>query len=873
MRLVLSPLAFPRNPYHRLVKDYKLVRESLNDPVADARLAARLFVDEVAAFRAMDPALSGFHAWCLGQGRLPGGAPGALSGAGMAGVLCAIGARPPKDAGQALERWQRLAEGRACRAAIRPVAREWLGDPARLPGLAYGLAWLWVSSGDSVLPPWVRRSLPGMGDLMRRLRDTPCADDACAYCREHHDAAALLERSFGFAAYRPEPRASDGGSLQRAIVEAGLRSEPLLAILPTGAGKSLCFQVPALARHARSGELTVVISPLQALMRDQVENLERRTRTSAAAALYGMLSPPERAEVLERLRLGSIGLLYISPEQLRNRSTVRAILGRQVGCWVFDEAHCLSKWGHDFRPDYLYAVRFIGKRAPACVACYTATARLEVIAEVRAIMRRELGQELRLFEGGMARSNLTYSVQAAREADKEGALLEVLAAHLDPADRGASAIVYCRSRGRARDFADVLTGAGWTADHFHAGRTARHKAGVLEGFVRGDIQVVSATNAFGMGIDKASVRLVVHVDLPGSLESYLQECGRAGRDSGPAHCALLYDAEDADARFRLSALSELGRKDITQVLRAIRRAAGRLGGPEVVATSGELLAEEGILFGHGEDGIADAFSDSRVKTAVAWLERAGLVERAENDTAVRSGRPRVSSLAEARQRIDALGLPEAEARRCTAVLRRLIEAAADPDEEQALSVDTLSALEAIRGGSAHPGAATERALRVLNRLEAAGLVDAGAPLSALVKPIGLRRAFDALAAMERGIVELLRQAAPDAAEGEPLAAGLRDLTQRLRQQDHAGATPATVRRLLRTLDQGERSELGWLVRLRVQPIGRQHFRLHPYGPWSELSESLERRHAVSGRVLDRLIAGAGRGGRRASVPSHLEDSV
>jgi ATP-dependent DNA helicase RecQ len=261
-----------------------------------------------------------------------------------------------------------------------------LQTPAERMAVAYAVTWLRVAGSNSVLPPWVRLEHPGVGRLIARLRETPCASADCAYCRRVHDAREQLRAFFGLDDFRSRPANPAGGSLQRDIVEAGLRGDSLLAILPTGGGKSLCYQLPALVRNYRRGTLTIVISPLQSLMKDQVDGLVRRTGTAYAAALYGLLTMPERADVLRRVRLGDVALLYVSPEQLRNRSFREAIAFREIGCWVFDEAHCLSKWGHDFRPDYLYAARFIrelskqqGGGIPA-IAGFTATAKREVRA-------------------------------------------------------------------------------------------------------------------------------------------------------------------------------------------------------------------------------------------------------------------------------------------------------------------------------------------------------------------------------------------------------------------------------------------------------------------------------------------------------------
>ena len=198
-----------------------------------------------------------------------------------------------------------------------------LGDSARRPALAYCLAWLQVAGANSVLPPWVRYRFPEIAPILTRLRQTPCGDEGCRYCREHHDPEANLERFFGFAGFREKPSTREGKSLQQDIVEAGMRNESLLAILPTGGGKSLCYQLPALVRNYRRGVLTIVISPLQALMKDQVDGLVRRTGTPFAAAALR----PAHAAGAERcaapIRLGDVAMLYVSPEQLRNRSFPR----------------------------------------------------------------------------------------------------------------------------------------------------------------------------------------------------------------------------------------------------------------------------------------------------------------------------------------------------------------------------------------------------------------------------------------------------------------------------------------------------------------------------------------------------------------------
>ena len=370
--LRLNPLAFPRNPYHHLVKHYQdgqLKRGRINDPELDARLTLEVFENQQKALReAPSDLLTAWH-WLTT----------ADDGAGFDRVFASLrDSRRPSDA-EGLGAIDRRLADNSCQTHIRQAT----GDAARNSwALAYALAWLSVSGGNSVMPPWVRHQFPEAGRLVRRLRDTACADPACGWCRERHDARKELARWFGFTSFRREPEEDETGQpMQQSITEAAMAGEHVLGILPTGAGKSLCYQIPALSRYDKTGALTVVISPLVALMADQVAGLEAQG-IGSCVTINGLLSMPERADALDRVRLGDAGILIISPEQLRSISVRRVLGQREIGAWVLDEAHCLSKWGHDFRPDYRYVGRFIrertGEEPVPPVLCLTATAKPDV---------------------------------------------------------------------------------------------------------------------------------------------------------------------------------------------------------------------------------------------------------------------------------------------------------------------------------------------------------------------------------------------------------------------------------------------------------------------------------------------------------------
>ncbi len=541
--LYLSPLAYPENPYHRLVKDYQLVRDSVNDPAEDAQLAGRVFCEQWSAFTEKRVIGEGDEILILYRSFLQRDA--ALNG--TAGALGAMGIGVV-DNEHLYEAFSGVAVQYGCRTATRNIVDQLIKATFSGMPLAYVTAWLTVAGGNSVLPPWVRHRFPEVVTFLHQLRESPCEDPGCDYCRRHHNPKYYLQNFFGFDDFRAKPVSDDGTSLQDAIVQASARNTTLFATLPTGGGKSLCYLLPALMRYQRRNMLTIIISPLQALMKDQVDNFSKQTGTKIAAPLYGMLTMVERGQVLEGIRSGDIGILYVSPEQLRNHSFIKTVSQREIGAWVFDEAHCLSKWGHDFRPDYLYSIRFIRElatrektRIPP-LQCFTATAKKDVKAEITDIIQSELGLKVSHFSGGHERTNLHYEVWPVERYEKYQTILELLRARFGPV--GGSVVIYCGSRKATEKMAEYLQREGYTAEAFHAGLDPSLKKRIQENFIEGLTPIICATNAFGMGIDKPNVRFVAHLDMPKSIEAYYQETGRAGRDGESSTAILFYGMED-----------------------------------------------------------------------------------------------------------------------------------------------------------------------------------------------------------------------------------------------------------------------------------------------------------------------------------------
>jgi ATP-dependent DNA helicase RecQ len=412
------------------------------------------------------------------------------------------------------------------------------------------------------------------------------------------DLGAALSEHFGFPAFRPG---------QEEACAAALADRDVLVVMPTGAGKSLCYQLPALLRE----DLTIVVSPLVSLMQDQVQALERRV-PGRAALVNAQQDAFVNREVVARAAAGALRLLYVAPERFSSPGFLEALREANVGLFVVDEAHCVSQWGHDFRPDYFRladAARWLGAQA---IVASTATATPQVAADIAA--RLALREPVRVATG-FDRPNLSFAVvPCGGAADKRRRLAAALR---DPGARPA--IVYAGTRNETdRLAADLARELGVSVVAYHAGMRRDERADAQSEFMRGDAEVVVATNAFGMGVDKADVRTVAHASVPASVEAYYQEAGRAGRDGLPARALLLAEGRDKGLHVFFIQRAEVEEGTIAAVAARLEAAAGAVAQPSLPGTGARFDVAVDDL---GED-------PERVRAIVGHLVRAGVVQPA-----------------------------------------------------------------------------------------------------------------------------------------------------------------------------------------------------------------------------------------------------
>lgn len=619
--LYMSPLLFPERPYHHLLKDDKLMNEQMNNPVNDCEKACDLLMDEIAKWKALPDAHRFIYATLLRD--VPE----------FAGFLAMVDAEVC-DETTLVEHIHTAYDGRICRHADLAAIIE--QQPVEL---AFALALISTTERNSITPPWVLHNYPNVENVVHRLRHTRCAE-GCDYCRTYLDAHYNLKYFFGYDQFRTY----EGEPLQENAVKAAVDSKSLLAIFPTGGGKSLTFQLPALMEARSVHGITVVISPLQSLMKDQVDNLAERGITDAVT-INGLLDPISRSLAIERVQNGDASLLYIAPEMLRSKTIEKILMARHVVRFVVDEAHCFSSWGQDFRVDYLYIGKFISEykkrkqlQRPIPVSCFTATAKQKVVQDICDYFKQTLNLDLQLFASSASRTNLRYSVIHAETDEDKYMKLRSLIAESD-----CPTIVYVSRTKRTKMLAEKLTRDGYKALPFNGRMDSDEKIANQEAFMSDNVRIIVATSAFGMGVDKSDVGLVVHYDISDSLENYVQEAGRAGRNPHlQAKCFVLYNDNDLDKHFILLNQTKLSISEIQQVWKAVKDMTRQR--MQTCCSVLEIARKAGW-----DDSVTDI--ETRVRTAIAALEQAGYLERGNNVPHVYATGITVKSMDEARKRI------------------------------------------------------------------------------------------------------------------------------------------------------------------------------------------------------------------------------
>ena len=636
---------------------------------------------------------------------------------------------------------------------------------------------------------------------------------------------SILKKVFGYDSFRPG---------QEEIVSRLLAGQDVLAVMPTGAGKSICYQVPALLLPG----ITIVVSPLVSLMKDQVGALVQAG--VAAAFLNNSLNDNQKALMLRRAREGWYKIIYVAPERLEMPGFQRFAQEREISMVTVDEAHCISQWGQDFRPSYLRIKAFVDSlpKRPV-VGAFTATATAHVREDIRTHLELHTPYEVTT---SFDRPNLYFATRRALPSEKPKVLLDLVLRERDNAG-----IIYCSTTRQVDETTRLLQSRGIRAAAYHAKLDADTRRQNQDDFLYDRVQIMVATNAFGMGIDKPDVRLVLHADIPGSLENYVQEAGRAGRDQQPARCVLLYAPDDVERQFSLSAHSRLSQRDIQAVLRAVRKLdSKKRGRGEIVATAGEILAEDP----DGDFERDRSTDDTSVRTALAWLEEAGLLTREENRVQVFPSCLRVAGLEEARTRIEKKIL-EPHRRALLTLAETLLHA----DADEGISTDELM-------GIAGMNATQLRA--ALSDLEHLGIVGNDTVITAFVHAgveHASRRRLERATRLEIAVVDALQSAAPDLAKNASTALNLRHLAQMLKDAGHADALPERLMSILQGLAGDGRNEGNARGSLRLRRSDREMVAVTLQRAWADLKTTAERRRAAAERLLEHWLAALPAGAR------------
>lgn len=660
--LLWSPILFAKNPYHKLVKGYKIVNDKdYNNPLSDSKLTKELLIEEVEEFRKIDNKLKEIYYHLLSKN------------AGYNGLFKIL-----KINSNGISLLQTIKEHFKDEICQNASLSHYISNHKE--ALSYALALLDTKDGISVCAPWVNKTYPVTQTILDTIRFNTCNDPNCNYCRSKLNPKKALKKYFGFEHFRKFEYDRDI-SLQEKTVRAGMQSQSFVAVFPTGGGKSLTFQLPALMKGDLARQLTVVISPLVSLMKDQVDVLQQRHGIVKAVAINGLLSPLERKEAIEKVSDGSAHILYISPESLRSRTILKLLKNRSIARFVIDEAHCFSSWGQDFRVDYLYIGTFIKQlqnsklqdyKIP--VSCFTATAKPQVVQDIKNYFKERLDINLVEFITRAERKNLEYKViniEDPKEKPKE--LIKLLNQVETPV------IIYVSRVKKVEELRNIIEKIKIPVTGFHGKMERDEKLRNQEAFMNEEVDIIVATSAFGMGIDKDNVKTVIHYDISDSLENYIQEAGRAGREKEiSAKCYILFHEDDLNKHFSLLQQTKINHKEIDQIWRAIK---GMTKFREKISNSALEIAQRA---GWNTE-IREL--ENKVKSSIAALEDQKFLERTQNSPRIFADSLLVRNLDRAVKIVnERKNLTERQKNNCARLLQRLVK---DDESRVDYLADTL----------------------------------------------------------------------------------------------------------------------------------------------------------------------------------------
>lgn len=811
--LFLSPLLFPARPYHALLKDDKLQSEDSNNPLNDSIKAKDLFHDEIAAFKETEETLQQIFYLLLNDKKE------------WNSFFRFIAYTSLETDTEKLIR-QKFQNGICEQVDLAKIISE---HPIEL---AYCLSLINSFVNDkknhSITPPWVLKNYPEVERIMFRLRNKPCVS-GCSYCNTALDIHKGLKRLFGFDSFRTY----GGEPLQEKAVKAAVDHKSILAVFPTGGGKSITFQVPALMSGESAKGLTVIISPLQSLMKDQVDNLERIGITDAVT-INGLLDPIERAKSFERIEDGSASMLYISPESLRSKTIERLILGRKIVRFVIDEAHCFSSWGQDFRVDYLYIGDFIKSiqekknlEDGIPVSCFTATAKQKVIEDIRDYFKEKLSLDLELFTSKASRTNLQYKVfEKGGDEEKYQATRDLIE------EKNCPTIIYVSRTRKAYLLAERLTEDGFNAKPYHGKMDKQEKSENQDAFINGETQIMVATSAFGMGVDKKDVGMVIHYEISDSLENYIQEAGRAGRDENiVADCFVLFNEEDLSKHFILLNQTKLSIKEIQQIWKAIKDNTNKFRG-KFSKSALEIARDAGW-----DDGIHEI--ETRVTTAIAALEDAGYLKRGQNMPRVFANSILSKDAQEAIDKINASEkFAEQQKEKAIRIIKKLFSS---KSRKQSNEETAESRIDYI---SDHLGIVKEEVISIVNLLREEKILADAKDLTAFIKKgesknrsLNIVEAFDRI---ENFLLPIFEQ--------QEKTFHLKELNEEAEQKGCEEVTPNKIKTLINFW-----AIKNWIKRQNLA-YSKNHLAVISLHPQEILKEKLEKRHELSKFIVEYLYA-------------------